>query len=165
MFCNVLFIFFSRYICSFCTFYNTFGMAKSCCHSHQDRCVKLFRNFKSFFHEISCFLRIRGFHHSDFCCFCIMSVILFILRGMLTRFIGCDDNHTAVYTLIYKREQRVCCYVQANVFHRSHTSRTCDRCANCCFQSHFFVGCPFGIHFFITRHVFQNFCTGSTRIS
>ena len=87
----------------------------------------------------------------------MVAAVLLVLRGMHTRVIGYGAYHAAVGTDIRGGIQRIGGNVKPDVLHGAERSCTAERCAECDFECHLFVGSPFGIHFIVFRDCFRDF--------
>ena len=157
IFLCILHIFADCHFLTFAAFHDGFAMTDTGRHTDHNGCVILLTELVAFQYHVTAFLAVCRLKHRDFCGFRIVAVILFILCGMLARLVCGNNNRTAVNASIGKREERVCRYVQSHMLHRCHRPTACDRCTNRRFQSHLFIGCPFGTDFLVLGKVLQDF--------
>ena len=124
---------------------------------HHYGSVKLFGYAISVFRKSVRFCRVCWFHDRNHRSHCVVTRVLFVLRGKHTRIIGGKDDKAAINAGIGRRKQWVSANIHTNMFHGNQDTRTCSRSANSDFKSDFFVWTPFSIYARQLRKRFHRF--------
>ena len=95
----------------------------------------------------------------------MMAGILLVLRGMHTGIVCDNDNHTGIDTGVRNGEQRIRCYVQANVLHAAEAALACQTGAECDFHGYLLIRCPFAVHLIIFCGFFGYLGTRCARVA
>ena len=140
-------------------------MAHTRCHSDHNRCIIRFTQLICSFHHVDTFLRIGRLEHCQLGGFCIISVVLLILRRKHSRVVGRYQHVSCIYPHICPGKQRVCCHVHTYMLHRNHTSCTCNGRSDSGLHCHLFVWRPLCIYLIISCQILKNLCTRCSRIS
>ena len=124
---------------------------------HHYGSVKLFGYAISVFRKSVRFCGICWFHDRNHRSHCVVTRVLFVLRGKHTRIIGGKDDKAAINAGIGRRKQWVSANIHTNMFHGNQDTRTCSRCTDSNFKSYFFVWAPFRIYARQLRKRFHRF--------
>ena len=133
-------------------------------HAEQDRNVVFFTQIEGILEHFLRFHAVGGFEHQQTRVTRVVAVVLFVLRREHARFVGRDNDRTAVYAQIREREHRVRRDVESDVLHRRHRTDACDGSARRRFKRCLFVGRPFRSDFRIFDDIFEYFGTRGSGI-
>ena len=124
-----------------------------------------FGHFKRLLDHFLAFLTVSGFQHRNFSVTCVVAVILFVLRRMLTGFVRRNDNETCVGSAVSDGKEGVCGDVETDVLHACKSSAAGNSCSECRFESDLFVRRPLSVYVLIRSEIFQNLCAGCSGVS
>ena len=134
-------------------FDNFSGMAYAHDRTKHDRDLEFLGKFHAEFCKIIGILGCRRIKHGNPCKFCKYAAVLLCLGGVKSGVIRRNQQHTSQIADICCAHQRIACYVEPHLFHRSTGSLSCYRACIGDFKPYFFVRSPLRIdrkaeHFF-----------------
>ena len=116
-----------------------------------------------------CLLLCGGFKHRHIGKTSIVARVLFVLRRVHRRVIGCYYYQAAVYACCTHIHKHIGSNIHTHMFHTNHGSATGIGHTQCGFHGSFFVCRPFAVNVSLCcngrcLYVFCNFCRWSSRI-
>ncbi len=162
---RVFHIFFHGYFASFGEGNDALRMGNTGGKPEKNRGFKLLGKLICQFGVREAFTAVCRFQHGNFGGYGVMPGILFVLGRMHAGIVGNGNDYASVDAYVRGNKQRVSSHVESYMLHAAKASCTRQRRTQGAFQRDLFIGCPFGVYFFVCGGVFGNFRTGSTGIA